>query len=164
MVETPIKQSNPIQPFTQILQPTISPPSEDFLEAKSQKQVSQTNKQKSRFINQANPKTKKNNFSNKQENLGLNAGESNFSNQPQHSVSSGFNTLGKSSLNNFSQEYVVPRDLQFINDKPFLKLSRAEINLNELFLRLGTQKNSFLKLSSDLVYQYHKYSVSNFSK
>ena len=148
----------PIPPFPSQPKSPLSPPSEDFLKTSPNNLPTRPNIPKTQSFTQSKPKLAPAREDSQ------NSPYQAISNQNEQSISSGFKTLGKSSLNNFSQEYVVPRDLQFINDKPFLKLSRREINLNELFLRLGTQKNSFLKLSSDLVYQYHKYSVSNFSE
>ena len=52
--------------------------------------------------------------------------------------------------------------IQFINDKPFLKLTRKEMNLNEFFLQLGIPQNSLMNLSAELLYQLHKYSKENY--
>ena len=65
---------------------------------------------------------------------------------------------------NRNNQIVALSNLQFINDKPFLKLTRREINLNDLFLRMGIPQNSFLSLCSELVYQLHKYTVFNFQR
>lgn len=54
--------------------------------------------------------------------------------------------------------------IQFINDQPFLKLTRKEINLNEFFLQLGIKQNSLVSLGTDLLYQLHKYSKENFQE
>lgn len=56
------------------------------------------------------------------------------------------------------------RNLQFINDKPYLQLNKSELNLNELFLRMGVTQNGLLQLSAELVYQFHKYSLFSFPK
>jgi hypothetical protein len=56
------------------------------------------------------------------------------------------------------------QNLQFINDKPYLQLNKSELNLNELFLRMGVTRNGLLQLASELVYQFHKYSLYSFPR
>jgi hypothetical protein len=73
------------------------------------------------------------------------------------------NPIEKKNLDPISHKTPI-RNLQFINDKPYLQLKRSELNLNDLFLRIGVSQNGSLKLCAELVYQLHKYSLFSFPK
>lgn len=83
---------------------------------------------------------------------------------PQSQNSKFSNVQSQPSLREPTPVFQSLKNLQFINDKPYLQLNKSELNLNDLFLRMGVTQNGLLHLCSELVYQFHKYSLFSFPR